>query len=66
MKEPVFPSYSDPAQAASWGCYYCHTPLAVKTMQDDDYPPGRGRYSMKCPNCELRTWFDLETAQEAV
>ena len=66
MKEAVFPSYSDPAQAASWGCKHCSKPLELETMRDDDFPPGRGQYSMQCPACKLRTWFDLETAQEAV
>ncbi len=65
MKQSIFPCYRDAAEAASSACYYCNTALDVETMRDDDYPPGNGRYSMQCPNCHRRTWFDLETAQEA-
>ena len=39
-------------------CFHCETPLASTPARDDGYPAGEGRYSVACPHCAYRTWFD--------
>lgn len=55
-----FPAYQSAAIAARWGCFRCFAPLDMSSLHDEAYPDGRGRYSMQCPRCSMRTWFDLE------
>jgi len=60
MKNPDFPMYKTPEIASHWGCNSCCQPLDVATLEESQYPPGRGQFRMQCTKCQMSTWFDLQ------
>lgn len=56
---PTWPIFHDHDSAGSWGCFLCKTKINPVTAQDKGYPPGRGKYGMKCPHCGSTSFYDL-------
>ena len=63
MNKPnCFRACKTAAAAASWGCFNCSAKLDAKQVVDAGYPPGRGKYSIRCGACGMSTFFDLKVA----
>jgi hypothetical protein len=54
----MFPGYYSEQFARANGCVNCSKPLTGE-MLDSGYPPNRGQWVIKCNNCNMSTWFDL-------
>lgn len=59
MAYPMFPIFHDHDAAAAWGCFQCGTPADPANAEDKGYPPGRGKYGIKCAHCGATFFYDL-------
>jgi hypothetical protein len=60
MNKPNFPVYGNFDAARSQGCFLCLSPLKDAPVTDEfDYPQGRGKWAMRCADCECWTFFDI-------
>ncbi len=55
VRRPQFPIYAHHFEAR---CFNCGN--TIIKPRPFDAPPGRGRWCGECPECGMRTWYDIE------
>jgi hypothetical protein len=56
----AFPKYRAHKDAR---CFRCGGRLIEEAL--GQFPTGRGNYHGYCPECEMRTWYDIEEPKTA-
>lgn len=52
----LFPRFSSPAHIR---CFQCGRLIGDEKIRDHHNEVDEGRFSVACPDCDMRTWFDF-------